>query len=69
MGEVVQVDFRPKLHTTPNPLWLEFVDMMHRNGLVEDDIAEVTDAIADPKYYETVDEDIRLIADVWLNFG
>ena len=68
MGEVIQVDFRPKPRTVPNPLWLQFVDMMHSNGIDEDDIAEVTDAVADPKYYETVEEDIKRIADVWLNY-
>jgi len=67
MGEVIQVDFRTKPRTVPNPLWLRFVDMMHRYGIDEDDIAEVTDAVADSKYYETVEEDIKRIADVWLN--
>jgi alanine racemase len=69
MGEVIDFQKYTKPKTMPNPVWLEFVDMMNRNGLCEDDIAEVTDAIADPKHYETAEPDIQRIADVWLNFG
>jgi hypothetical protein len=65
MGEVIQVDFTKKAITVPNPLWLRFVQMMADNGMCEDDILEVEDAVQDPVLYDTAEEDIRQIADVW----
>ena len=67
MGEVIQVDFNRKPRTVVNPRWLAFLDMMERNGVCEDDVLDVTDAVADPEAYAAADKDIQLIADVWLD--
>lgn len=67
MGEVIQVDFTKRAVTVPNPVWQRFVQMMIDNGMCEDDILEVEDAVGDPVLYDTADEDIQRIADVWLS--
>ena len=67
MSNVVYVDF------TVNPKGVEtsmafeqFLSLLRSQGLDEDDILEVVDAIRDPEYYDTVDDEIKDIADAWL---
>ena len=67
MSNVIYVDF------TANPKGVEtstrfeqFLALLREQGLDEDDILEVVDAIRDPEYYLTVDDDIKDIADAWL---
>ena len=69
MGEVIQVNFRSKCRTEyrADRLYFGFIEILERQGLCEDDIQEVLDAIQDPLYYETVDDDIKHIVDVWHN--
>ena len=69
MGEVIQVNFRNKCRTTyqADKLYFGFIDILRRMELDEDDIQEVLDAIQDPLYYETVEDDIKHIVDVWHN--
>ena len=69
MGEVIQVNFRSKCRTEyrADKLYSGFIEILERRGLCEDDIQEVLDAIRDPRYYETVDDDIKHIVDVWHN--
>ena len=69
MGEVIQVNFRNKCRTEyrADTLYFGFIDILRRMELDEDDILEVLDAIRDPRYYETVDDDIKHIVNVWHN--
>lgn len=69
MGEVIQVNFRSKCRTEyrADALYFGFIEILERQGLCEDDIQEVLDAIRDPLYYETVDDDIKHIVNVWHN--
>jgi hypothetical protein len=70
MGEVIYVDFyRPVTPMVPNPLWQAYVDTMRRNGICEDDIEEVTDAVRDKSAYESADSDIKMFADVWFDWA
>jgi hypothetical protein len=65
MGEVITVDFVRKARTVANPIFDRFAEMLARNGIVEDDIQDVLEAIRDPKFYETCDDIIKRIVDVW----
>ena len=65
MGEVITVDFVRKARTVANPIFDRFAAMLARNGIVEDDIQDVLEAIRDPKFYETCDDTIKRIVDVW----
>ena len=69
MGEVIQVNFRNKCRTEyrADTLYFGFIEILERQGLCEDDIQEVLDAIRDPLYYETVEDDIKHIVNVWHN--
>lgn len=69
MGEVIHVNFKSKCRTEyrADELYSGFLDILRRQGLDEDDIQEVLDAIRDPRYYETVDDDIKHIVNVWHN--
>lgn len=68
MGEVIYINFdKPK--TVPNPLWEAYVDIMRRNGICEDDILDVTDAVRDRSLYETSDAEIKKFADVWFDWS
>ena len=65
MGEVITVDFVRKARTVSNPIVDRFIEILARQGLDQDDILEVLDAIKDPAFYETCDADIKNIADIW----
>lgn len=69
MGNVIHVNFQSKCRTelVADKLYFGFIDILRRQGLDEDDILEVLDAIKDPRYYETVDDDIKHIVNVWHN--
>lgn len=69
MGQVIHVNFKSKCRTEyrADQLYFGFVDILRRQGLDEDDIQEVLDAIKDPSYYDTVDDDIKHIVNVWYN--
>lgn len=68
MSNIVHINFqhRCRVERQPNADFEQFLQMLRDQGLDEDDVLEVTDAVQDPEYYETVDEDIRTIADAWL---
>lgn len=67
MGEVIHVNFKHRCRTEyrADDLYFGFIDILRRKGLDEDDIQDVIDAIRDPSYYETVDDVIKTIVDVW----
>lgn len=69
MSNVIHVNFRNKCRTEyrADTLYFGFIDILRRQGLCEDDINEVLDAIRDPRYYDTVDDDIKHIVNVWHN--
>jgi hypothetical protein len=69
MGEVIDFQKYVEPRTLPNPNWMKFIEMMRKHGLDEDDIEEVIDCVADIRAYEDADQDIRRIADVWINHG
>ena len=69
MGEVVYVDFQCRARTVSNPTFDIFLMDLRKAELDEDDILEVIDAINDPSYYETVDDEIKAIADSWQRYA
>ena len=67
MENVIHVNFKTRCRTEvkADELFFGFIDLLRSRGLDEADIREVFDAIRDPSYYETVDDDIKRIVDVW----
>ena len=59
MAEIIQIDFKRRCKVITNPFFEKFLDLLRKHGICEDDISEVVDAINDPLYYETVEEDIK----------
>jgi hypothetical protein len=43
----------------------QFVDQLESNGLADEDIEDVIDAIEDHKVYAILDPDLQKIVDVW----
>lgn len=68
MSNVVYVDFRNKQSKTENSDFDldHFVRMLMKYNIDEDDIQEVIESIYDPTKYQTVDEDIRKLADAYI---
>lgn len=69
MGEVVYVNFKHRCRTIvqADKLYFGFVELLRRMELDEDDIADVLDGIKDVRYYQTLDDDLKRIVDVWHN--
>jgi hypothetical protein len=70
MGEVIAVDFRRKSYPDPvidtiDNFVFQFVDQLESNGLADEDIEDVIDAIEDHKVYAIIDPDLQKIVDVW----
>jgi len=70
MGEVIAVDFRRKSYPDPvidsiDNFVFQFVDQLESNGLADEDIEDVIDAIEDHKVYAILDPDLQKIVDVW----
>jgi hypothetical protein len=70
MGEVIAIDFRRKSYPDPvidtiDNFVFQFVDQLESNGLADEDIEDVIDAIEDHKVYEILDPDLQKIVDVW----
>jgi hypothetical protein len=70
MGEVIAVDFRRKSYPDPvidsiDNFVFQFVDQLEANGLSDEDIEDVIDAIEDHKVYAIIDPDLQKIVDVW----
>jgi hypothetical protein len=70
MGEVIAVDFRRKSYPDPvidsiDNFVFQFVDQLEANGLADEDIEDVIDAIEDHKVYAIIDTDLQKIVDVW----
>jgi hypothetical protein len=70
MGEVIAVDFRRKSYPDPvidtiDNFVFQFVDQLESNGLADEDIEDVIDAIEDHKLYAIIDPDLQKIVDVW----
>jgi len=70
MGEVIAVDFRRKSYPDPvidtiDNIVFQFVDQLESNGLADEDIEDVIDAIEDHKVYAIIDPDLQKIVDVW----
>jgi len=68
MSNIVHVNFqhRCRVERSTDLDFELFLQMLRDQGLDEDDVLEVTDAVQDAEYYETVDDDIKTIADAWL---
>jgi hypothetical protein len=66
MGQVIEVDFNRRGRTMPNPYWQQFLLMMSEQGLDDEDITAITNAVRDPRAYAEEEDHIRMIADVWL---
>ena len=69
MGEIIHVDFRPKPRLRNNPKFDRFIGDLHKNGLDYEDIKEVIQATIESDYYDTCDDDIKAIVDVWFQYG
>lgn len=69
MGDIIHVNFKHRCRTEyrADSLYFGFIDILRRQGLDEDDIDDVIDAIRDPSYYETVDDVVKHIVDVYHN--
>lgn len=65
MAEIIQIDFKRRCKVVPNPFFEKFLDLLRKHGICEDDISEVVDAINDPLYYETVEEDIKKLVKIY----
>lgn len=67
MGKVIHVNFKHRCRTElrADRLYQGFVELLQRKGLDEDDIQEVLDGIRDQQHYDTLDEDLKRIVDIW----
>lgn len=61
MDNIIHVDFTRKLE----PALEGYLNSLREQGIDEDDVMDVLDAINDVEVYSTADDDIRLLASGW----
>ena len=69
MSNIIHVNFQNRCRTTkaPEDDLSRYLDQLRADGLDEDDIADVVDAIRDPAHYDPADDVVKDLVDAYFN--
>ena len=69
VSNIIHVNFQNRCRTSgpPEDALAQFLDLLRADGLDEDDVQDVVDAIRDPAYYDAADDVVKDLVDAYFS--